>query len=104
MPSRTKRTNPFYAILIVAGVAFAVTACAYFVLMLNQLEPSRSSRSVTQHGLLGLMDQHGAEIMAVELVVLAVSTLGAISTERFWNPIEKSSKSEHEDRPETVPK
>jgi hypothetical protein len=69
--------NPFYAILTVVGVAFTITACAYGVLLL------RATRGLTAEGseapgLMRLLDLHGLSILAAELGLLGLCTIGAI--------------------------
>ncbi len=75
-----KATNPFYAALLVVGVAFAITACAYGVMTVRGLDP----RMADEQGLVGLMRQHGLAILVVELVLLAVLTAAAIGTDEYW--------------------
>lgn len=75
-----KIVNPFYAALVVVGLAFAVSACAYTVMSFQNLNP----HAVEQPGLGQLMKQHGLLILGVELGLLTVLTIAAISTDEFW--------------------
>ena len=75
-----KIINPFYAALVVVGLAFAMTACAYTVMSFQNLDP----HSADAPGLSTLMKQHGLMILVVELGLLAVLTVAAISTDDFW--------------------
>lgn len=75
-----KATNPFYALLLVVGVAFAISACAYGVMTVRGLDPQRADEG----GLVGLMDQHGLSILVVELVLLGILTALAIGTDEYW--------------------
>ena len=79
MPA-TKPLNPFYPVLVVVGIAFALTACAYSVMTVRGLDP----HSVDEGGLVGIMDRHGLTIMIVELVVLGLLTCAAIGTDNYW--------------------
>jgi hypothetical protein len=79
MPA-VKATNPFYALLIVVGVAFAISACAYGVMTVRGLDPQRAEEG----GLVGMMDQYGLTILVVELVLLGLLTLLAIGTDDYW--------------------
>jgi len=76
--------NPFYALLLVAGVAFCLTACAYVVMAVRQLHagqlPTRAGDGFHQ-----LLDRYGAPAMIVELVVLGLATLAAIGTDGYWS-------------------
>jgi hypothetical protein len=76
-----KITNPFYAALVVVGLAFAFTACAYTVMSFRNLDP----HSLDEPGLSTLMKQHWMMILVVELGLLTVLTVAAISTDDFWS-------------------
>jgi|SRR5688500_14592263 hypothetical protein len=80
MPA-AKASNPFYALLLVVGVAFAISACAYGVMTVRGLDPQRAGEA----GLVGLMDQYGLVIMVVELVLLGLLTVLAIGTDEYWS-------------------
>lgn len=82
MASR-KAVNPFYVLLILAGIAFVLTACTYAVVMVRGLNPA--SVDEPSHGLIAFMDRRGMTLMLVELAVLAVGTFGAIGTENYWS-------------------
>ena len=75
--------NPFYAVLIVVGTVFAITACAYGMMAVVKLEPAGDGVSPTG-GLIGFMDRHGVTVMMVELGLLAVATFAAIGTDDYW--------------------
>jgi hypothetical protein len=72
--------NPFYALLLVVGVAFALTGCAYTVMSFRQLDP----HAVDEPGMVALMKDHGLTIMLSELGVLGLLTFAAIGTDDFW--------------------
>lgn len=73
--------NPFYAALVVVGLAFAFTACAYTVMSFRNLDP----HSLDEPGLGMLMKRHGLMILVVELGLLSVLTIAAISTDDYWS-------------------
>jgi hypothetical protein len=75
-----KPVNPFYSILVVVGVTFALTATAYGVMTVRGLDPRRADEG----GLMGLLSQHGMAIMTVELMLLGVLTFAAIGTDEYW--------------------
>lgn len=92
-PRSVKIINPFYAVLLVAGLVFAVTACAYTVMCFRNLDPLVPPSP----GLMTLMENHGLMILVVQLAILAVLTFAAIGTDEFWtrrhearNPTEKN--------------
>lgn len=93
MAKNKKRVNPFYVLLVLAGIAFAITACAYGVMAVRQLHAGDYPLSATtlaaqgvetDAGLVRFMDQHGARLMFVELAVLGLATVAAMGTDRVW--------------------
>lgn len=81
----TKATNPFYVLLMAAGTAFALTACAYGVMAVKMLEPAQVAREGdSSRFFVETMDRHGLAIMLVELAVIAVCTFAAIASDGFW--------------------
>lgn len=75
-----KPTNPLYVAAVPVGILFAITACAFVVMMLKSGDPQVSEST----GLLRLLDRHGVLILVVELAILGVLSLGAILTDDFW--------------------
>jgi hypothetical protein len=60
MAKSRKFVNPFYALLIAAGMAFTVTACAFGVMTVYNLDPQRVVQSPqARHGLLAFLARHG---------------------------------------------
>lgn len=84
MATRKNAANPFYSVLLIVGIAFALTACAYGVMTVQRMEPGRvTTGSAAGTWVIGFMDDHGATTMTVELVVMAIATLAAIGTDRI---------------------
>ncbi|HVX11485.1 MAG TPA: hypothetical protein VHC22_09910 [Pirellulales bacterium] len=83
MPAKRSATNPFYVLLVVFGIAFALTACAYSVMTLKAVRRSPEPEA-NGIALLAFLDQHGAALMGGELALLAATTVAAISTDRYW--------------------
>jgi len=77
-----KPTNPFYILLMIVGVAFAFTALGYGVMSVKMLEPAKLE--ARDSAFIDFFDEHGAMLFLVELVLLAVLTLLAITTDGFW--------------------
>jgi len=81
----SKAFNPFYAPLIVCGVAFCITACAYGVMTVRALQPSVATpASQAGEGLMAWLDERGFALMMWELLVLAILTFAAIGSDSFW--------------------
>ena len=82
---RSQPVNPFSVLLLMAGIAFAITACAYGVMTVRQLSASRvpgyrftSDAESQSKDFNQLVDAYGPRVMIIELVLLGVGTVGAI--------------------------
>jgi hypothetical protein len=90
MQRSNKFSNPFYSLLLVVGIAFALTATAYGVMAFRDrdarsaapLEPAATAS--LQHPLMTWMNQHGEAALMTELALLAAFTFGAIGTDDYW--------------------
>ena len=75
-------SNPFYALLVIVGVAFSITACAYGVMVLKTTRVAVNGQeaisSQSGNDLMLWMDQNGMTAMGVELAILGLATVGAI--------------------------
>lgn len=84
MASKRSAINPFYVLLVILGIAFALTACAYSVMTLKAVRQPAGPEAGGGAALLEFLDQRGAQLMAGELMLLAITTVAAISTDRYW--------------------
>lgn len=86
LSNSSKPFNPFYPLLVVVGVIFCVTACAYGVMTVKGLQPdvATAAGTVSDQQLLVWLDVNGFKMMMIELAVLAVMTVAAISTDEYW--------------------
>jgi hypothetical protein len=75
--------NPFYVLLVACGVAFTLTAAAYFVMTLRGQQPAAESEAAD--GLTGFLRRHGVWLLAAELAALAVCCAAAIFTDDYWS-------------------
>jgi len=82
MKRSKKSANPFYALLVLVGVAFVVSAAAFCVMTVRAT--AAGGVPTTEHPLLAWMDQHGVTLLIVELALLMISTFGAIGTDSYW--------------------
>jgi flagellar basal body-associated protein FliL len=92
MPAQRKAVNPFFVLLTVVGVLFVITAAAYGVMTVAQIEPAGAGDQ--PHPLIDFMDQNGLTLMIIELTILAVATFAAIGTDGYW-----SRSSDHQQTP-----
>ena len=74
--------NPFYVLLVLLGVVFLLTACAYSVMAFLANNP-RAAGELGDHVLTDFLDRHGVELMAWELGLLAVASCAAMGLDRF---------------------
>ena len=87
MSPRKKHVNPFYIVLVVAGLVFLLTACAYGVMAVKELRSPHTLAAQVEAdaSFVEFMDQHGPKAMLIELAILGVATFAAISTDRYWS-------------------
>lgn len=83
--AKKKAINPFYVLLVLAGLAFFVTATAYGLMTLFAVQAGAGVQiAATEHPLFTLMRRHGDMLLLGELGILALCTFGAIATDEFW--------------------
>ncbi|MEX1041006.1 MAG: hypothetical protein WDZ51_10265 [Pirellulaceae bacterium] len=91
-------SNPFYVALMVVGVVFVLSATQYVLMTIRLLEDPAGTSLAEGGGLLALFEQHGLTILAVELGLLTILTVGAITTDDFW---QRRANRGNEKRPAT---
>ena len=87
-----KSANPFYVLLILAGLSFAITATAYVVMAYREAHahaaPDVGAASTVvasdEHPLMVWMRRHGNTALLSELGLLAIFTFAAIGTDSYW--------------------
>jgi putative exporter of polyketide antibiotics len=93
MKRSRKFVNPFYSLLLAAGIAFALTATAYVVMSFRDVQAARvhlaqerepSDIPHADHPLMLWMREHGEATLLTELGLLALCTFGAIGTDDYW--------------------
>jgi hypothetical protein len=84
MAKRLEAINPFYIVLVVVGILFALTACAYGVMALRAVAVRSGEASASGQSLMQFLDRYGMWVMIGELAVLALATFGAIGTDDYW--------------------
>ncbi len=82
-PSK-KSANPFYAVLIVAGLTFVVTAAAYGVMATRETRAAVTGKPVAEHALMKWMHDHGDAALLRELDILGIAPFAAIGTDEYW--------------------
>ena len=81
-PSSRKAKNPFYALVLLVGLAFLLTACAYTVLAF--LDVRGHGSTTAESDLLVFLNRHGIMLFGIELAVLCVAMVAAFATEDYW--------------------
>ncbi len=87
-----KFANPFYGLLLVAGLSFAMTATAYVVMAFREahareeaaMQADSSTATSGEHPLMRWMRLHGEAALLTELGLLAICTFAAIGTDNYW--------------------
>lgn len=90
MASQSKPTNPFYFVLLIAGVIFVVTASSYVVMIVIARDQSLGGREdASSQRFVEIVDRYGFPALMIELGVLAGATFAAIATDEYWTRCEK---------------
>jgi hypothetical protein len=92
-----KPINPFYPMLVIAGTAFCLTACAYGLMAMRELRPNRpvtvpssdgqpsaAVASAKPHPLMTYLASNGEKLLLVELGFLALFSFAAMGTDGYW--------------------
>ena len=87
-----KSANPFYVLLILAGLSFAITTTAYVVMAFREAHAREESVAGApspvavndEHPLMQWMRWHGNAALLTELGLLAICTFAAIGTDGYW--------------------
>jgi len=88
--SQPQKRNPFYFLLVITGVVFAITACSYGVMTVTFLDPT-----ATPSSLLTFLDQHGFQLMLYELGALGLFCVAAMALDVLRDrPLEPGSPEE----------
>ena len=99
--SDKKWKNPLYALLIPAGAAFCLSAIAYGFMAFQMVNAGRAGAAkFADHPMFVWLNRHGTTLVLVELAILAVLTVGAISTDSWWMERNKNRSENHADDPE----
>jgi hypothetical protein len=84
MPRSLKSRNPFYPLLVVMGIAFAITASAYCVMAFREVRAPAAMEQAAPHPLIAWMHDNGTTALLTELGLLAIFVVGAITTDSYW--------------------
>ena len=85
--SRSKKAplgNPFYAVLLLLGIVFFITATAYGVMAFRAVAPHPRLDDQQNHPLLRFLDIYGMQLLLGEVALLAAATFAAIGTDNYW--------------------
>lgn len=104
--AKKKHVNPFYILLVIAGAAFAITAFAYGVMTVRQLQASRMAgydppadasekslyASADNDRFSEIVSKYGGQLMVGELILLTIGTVGAIAYDQRLDRQEEQEK------------
>jgi hypothetical protein len=90
-PAKKLFPNPFYVLLLVASTLFVVTTLGYLVGPMTQ---EASGAGGNSGGPAKWLDRHGPMALGVEFVVMLVSGLLAMATDRWFpeKPIRQAAR------------
>ncbi len=91
MAKAREPVNPFYVLLVLLGIVFLVTACAYGVMAYRALSPE-VARQAKPHPLTEFLDDHGVELLGGELALLAAASFAAMGLDR-WRDLRRPKES-----------
>lgn len=97
-----RRRNPFYVLLGIVGVVFTLTAVSSCLTVLRGVRPETAAGRGT-HPLDRLLDRHGTALLAAELVVLAIATVGAVAVDHADGERERAARAAARGRVEAAP-
>ena len=97
-----RRRNPFYALLGIVGVAFTLTAVSSCLTVLRGVRPETAAVRGA-HPLERLIDRHGTTLLAGELVVLAIATVGAVALDHVDGERQRAERDAARGRAEAAP-
>ena len=78
---RKASRNPFYVVLGVVGFLFTITAASSCLTVLRGVR--RETARAAKTPLETFMDRHGTALLAGQLAVLAVATVGAVALDEY---------------------
>ncbi len=90
IPRRPHLDNPFYVVLVVAGVLFVLSAivCSAEIVHSLRSDPSGDDR---QTWLLKMARLHGGSILVIELAALVLGSIGAV----WWDNRRRKALGDH---------
>lgn len=87
--------NPFYALVVLTGVVFAITTLAYVVaLVVSESPHADGTDAVMDSPVLRFFDQRGETLMLWEAGTLAVAAILAMGLDRWRTRISPSAPPE----------
>jgi hypothetical protein len=86
MTARRKTFNPFYPLVVLVGVAFTVTACAYgWMVYISRQHDPQAIAAAQDSKMLPWLREHGETLLMGEVVGLVVVSVAAMATDRYWS-------------------
>jgi hypothetical protein len=91
MIRRCSRRNPFYPVVVLAGVAFCISSFAYGLMSVRRMRETRElvpvvvQSTASERSFMNSLDKYGLWLMSGELTVLAIASLAAMGTDRYWS-------------------
>jgi len=88
--------NPFYFLLVLAGVTFVVTAFACGLMAYASIHgPAAGSAGQAGHPLWRFLRAHGNTLLVGEMALVGALAVAAMGTDRYW--IERARRPKREE-------
>jgi len=82
--SRKQDFNPFYALVVIVGIAFVMTALAYVVSLVRLQQPAgRAAAPLPTSPVMTFIERRGESLMLWEAAGLTVSAILAMGLDRW---------------------
>ena len=79
MAKKTERTNPFYVLVVLVGIAFVVTASAYGMMSFLEIRRFAPDTPQTEESpLWNYLRQEGDTLLKWEIAILVAGTVGSL--------------------------
>ncbi len=79
-----RSSNPFYALVLLAGLAFVISACAYGTMLVRISRHRPQEGPTATPAWIQWMQHHGTWLLLGELALLGILTVAAIGTDDYW--------------------
>ena len=93
-PKREVFANPFFVVLMIASVVFVLTVLAYLIgPSVLEPDPAKPPPTASSRAMAEWVDRNAPWLLAVEFVIMLVTGVLAMLTDRWFSPKKKPQSS-----------